>query len=126
MQFFTTVLALLSATPLLANAAAVDLQPRQAGGLSSIAPLPSDKAFKNTVLARVNKYRAQHGAVPYVWNQAQADFSLVQSNKCAMKHSVSPQNTPPKETPGNSKANIVFLVGRPILRKHLLDFKQRS
>lgn len=88
MQFFTTVLALLSATPLLANAAAVDLQPRQVG-LSSIAPLPSDKTFKNTVLARVNKYRAQHGAVPYVWNQAQADFSLVQSNKCAMKHSVS-------------------------------------
>jgi hypothetical protein len=97
--------------------ATVDLNERAAG---NVAPLTMDRNWINVVLARANYYRALHAAVPFVWSPSQAVFAQQQANKCLLQHSVSTLCC----TLMNGRiSNGIFLLGRTIWRKYILDFQ---
>ncbi|KIW77948.1 hypothetical protein Z517_07781 [Fonsecaea pedrosoi CBS 271.37] len=54
----------------------------------AVPPPPTDATFKNTVLARVNAYRALHSAPAVTWDNALAQAAKTAATRCSPVHTV--------------------------------------
>ena len=57
--------------------------------VGSRAPNITDRNWLNTVLARVDLWRENHGAEPLVWSLTLATYAMNAANRCLLQHTVS-------------------------------------
>ncbi|OAG39158.1 hypothetical protein AYO21_06541 [Fonsecaea monophora] len=60
----------------------------------AVPPPPTDATFKNTVLARVNAYRALHSAPAVTWDNALAQAAKTAATRCSPVHTENKPNNP--------------------------------